>query len=49
MGVPAAFIYITPWTGGIYMTGDSRITSVVNDTSSLIKGGSYSRAAFQLF
>ena len=33
MGVPAAFIYITPWTGGIYMTGDSRITSVLNGTS----------------
>ena len=33
MGVSAAFIYTAPWTGGIYTTGDSRITSVLNETS----------------
>ena len=32
-GVPAAFIYTAPRTGGIYMTGDSRISSVLNETS----------------
>ena len=33
MCVPPAFIYIAPWTGGIYMTRDSRTTSVLNETS----------------
>ena len=27
MGVPAVFLYIAPWTGGIYTTGDGRITN----------------------
>ena len=31
MGVPAVFLYIAPWTGGVYTTGDSRITNVIQD------------------
>ena len=31
MGVPAVFFYIAPWTGGVYTTGDSRITNVIQD------------------
>ena len=26
MGVPAAFCYIAPWSGGVFMTGDKRMT-----------------------
>ena len=31
MGVPAVFLYIAPWTGGIYTIGDGRITGVIQD------------------
>ena len=25
MGIPSAFVYVTSWTGGLYVTGDERI------------------------
>jgi len=46
MGVPAVstvFIYIDAWTGGIYTTGDSRITSVIQDVMECFKHSSRSR------
>ena len=33
MGVPAAFCYIAPWSGGVFMVGDSRITDVYRGSS----------------
>ena len=33
MGVPAAFCYIAPWSGGVFMAGDSRITDVYRGSS----------------
>ena len=25
MGIPCAFVYVTTWTGGLYVSGDERI------------------------
>ena len=33
MGVPAVFCYIAPWSGGVFMVGDSRIKDVYRGSS----------------
>ena len=48
MGVPvvsAVFVYIAPWTSGIYTTGDSRTTGVIQDVMECFKHSSRSRIA----
>ena len=42
MGVPAAFCYIAPWSGGVFMVGDSRLTEVYKrDSERLLEKLSY--------
>lgn len=36
MGIPCAFVYLTNWTGGLYISGDDRITSEIKDSASAI-------------
>ena len=31
LGVPCVFVYATPWTGGLHVFGDDRMTSTVRD------------------
>ena len=36
MGIPCAFVYLTNWTGGLYISGDDRITTEIKDSASTI-------------
>jgi len=36
VGIPCAFVYVTNWTGGLYITGDERIVTEIKDSSGTI-------------
>jgi len=36
MGIPCEFVYLTNWTGGLYISGDDRVTTEIKDSASTI-------------
>ena len=36
MGIPCAFVYLTNWTGSLYISGDDRITTEIKNSASTI-------------
>lgn len=36
MGIPSAFVYVTTWTGGLYVSGDERVAKEIKLSSKSI-------------